>query len=220
MLTINKFKALLFILGYFALVAIVWHFISSYVIDKETLRNFVNGYGAFGPAVFILLEIAVIIFLPISNYPVFMAAGLIFGPWLGFVINWAGIVIGSSLILWLTRKFGRPLVNHLVNQKTLEKYDGYVQKYGQLGLFIAYVLPFFPDDELTYLAGLSSLPVKKIIYIVIFGRIPAAAFSFIGNHIVSGTIISVIIRLAVLVVGVAIYFKRSILSFLKVKSLL
>jgi len=196
-------------------VAIIWYLLSAYVIDKETLRYFINGYGVFGPAVFILLEVAVIIFLPISNYPVFMTGGLIFGPWLGLIINWLGIIIGSCLILWLTRKFGRPLVNRLVSKKILEKYDGYVQKYGQFGLFIACVLPLFPDDELIYLAGLSSLPINKIMYVVIFGRIPAAAFSFIGNEVARGTVISVIIRLVVLAVGAVIYYRKSIFSLFK-----
>lgn len=214
-MSVNKLKAFLFILFYFVLVAIVWHLLSAYVIDKETLRNFINGYGVFGPAVFILLEISAIIFLPISNYPVFMAGGLIFGPWLGLIINWVSIIIGTCLILWLTRKFGRPLVNRLVNKKTLEKYDGYVQKYGQFGLFIACVLPLFPDDELIYLAGLSSLSGKKIILAVVFGRIPAAAFSFIGNEVINGAIVSVIIRLAIGAVGTAIYFRKNILLFFK-----
>ena len=211
----GKLKALLFVFGYFILVAVIWHLLFSYVIDKETLRNFINGYGAFGPLVFILLEVAAIIFLPVSNYPLFMAGGLIFGPWPGLMVNWVSIAIGSCLILWITKKFGRPLVNRLVNQKTLAKYDGYVNKYGQFGLFIACVLPLFPDDELIYLAGLSSLPVKKILSAVIFGRIPAAAFSFIGYEVINGTIISIVVRLVVLVIGAAIYFRKNIFLFIK-----
>jgi uncharacterized membrane protein YdjX (TVP38/TMEM64 family) len=213
MLTINKFKALLFIFGYFVLVVIIWHFLSSYVIDKETLRNFINGYGIFGPVVFILVTATIIVFVPISNYPVFMASGLIFGPWLGFFLNWVSIIVSTAVILLITKKFGRPLVNRLVSKKTLKRYDGFAEKYGAFGLFVACVLPLFPDDELTYFAGLSSLTNRKILLAVIFGRIPAAAFSFIGNEVINGAIISVIIRLAVLIVGAAIYFRKSIFLF-------
>ena len=159
-----------------------------------------------------MIEVVAIIFLPISNYPIFMASGLIFGQVSGFFINWAGVVAGTFLILALTKKFGRPLVKKIVAGKTINKYDGYVQKYGPLGLLAAYALPFFPDDELTYLAGLSSLPIKNIVYVII-GRIPAAAFSFIGDDLVNGTIISLAIRFFILAMGAVIYFRKEIIKF-------
>jgi len=51
-----KIKALLFVILYFFAVVLIWQLISSYIIDKDSLRNFISGYGNYGPLIFILIN--------------------------------------------------------------------------------------------------------------------------------------------------------------------
>ncbi len=212
-----KLKSILFIVLYILFVLIIWHYVSSYLIDKESVRNIVADCGFFAPIIFILLQIGQNIFAPIAHYPILLAGGFIFGPVIGLFYNWVGTIIGTCLIVLLARKFGRPLVNKMVSQKFIDKYDHIIQKLSPFGLFLIYALPIFPDDEITYLIGVSAMPIKSIVFAILLGKIPGAGLSFMGNELVNGTIPSAVIQVAILVVGTLFYFRKNIAKLFKKK---
>ena len=148
---------LLLILGYV--------FPSSFFSNQEQLRSFVNSYSIFAPIIFIIIQILQVVLTPISHYVVGIAGGFLFGTWLGFLYNWIGRVIGTFIAFYLGRKFGRKIIKHLVKEETLRKYDKVFEK-GKTILFLMYLLPLFPDDELSYLAGFSSIKAKVFLPIV------------------------------------------------------
>ena len=72
-------------------------------------------------------------------------------------------------------------MQHVVKSETLQKYDKVFDK-GKLVLFIMYFLPLFPDDELSYLAGISSMKPKAFIPIMMIGHVGGSlGLAFIGN---------------------------------------
>ena len=53
-------------------------------------------------------------------------------------------------------------------------------------MFLAYFLPIFPDDEISYIAGFSSLRPKIFIPLMAIGHISGSlALAYIGNGIQS-----------------------------------
>lgn len=212
-----KVKSTLLILSYIFFVIFIWYLISSSLSDKVMVRDIVVKGGIFAPLFFILIQIAQNIFAPIAHYPILLAGGYIFGPIVGFFYNWIGTVIGTVLIIILTRKYGRPLINRMISKSFIEKYDLIVQKLSPVGLFLIYALPIFPDDEITYLIGVSAMPVKSIAFAVIFGKIPGASLSFMGDEVVRGIPYTAIIQIAVVIIGLLVYFRKYIFSFLKRK---
>lgn len=211
----NWWVSALTIFLYFGFIVLVWYLISSFLVDKESIREIVSGYGIFSPLIFILIQITQNVVAPIAHQPLLMAGGFIFDPITGFFLNWIGTIIGTFLIVLITKKFGRPLVNKMVSEKIINKYDYFVKKISPFGLFLIYAIPFFPDDEITYLVGLSAMPLKSIVPAIIFGKIGGATNSFIGNDPISGTFISTIIGGTVLVIGSIIYLKKEIIDFLR-----
>lgn len=199
----------LLILLYIVFVFAVWFYVSTFLVDKEAIRNIVSGYGIFAPIVFIFIQIGQNVIAPIAHYPILLAGGFVFGPVLGFLYNWIGTSIGTILIILLARKFGRPLVNKMVSQKFITKYDHIIQKLSPFGLFLMYALPVFPDDEITYLIGVSNMPVKSIIFAILLGKIPGAALSFTGDKI-AGISTTIFVQILVLVVGALFYFRKRI----------
>lgn len=160
-------------------------FPSVFFSNQESIRTFVDSFGIFAPIAFILLQITQVILTPISHYTVSIAGGFIFGTWQGFIYNWIGRVIGTIIAFYIARKFGRKIIKHVVKPETMKKYDHYFNK-GKLLLFLAYFLPLFPDDEISYLAGVSSLNSKFFIPVVIIGHLSGSlALSYIGNGIKS-----------------------------------
>ena len=208
---LSSLTSALLVLLYIVFMFAVWFYISTFLVDKEAIRNIVSGYGIFAPLVFILIQIGQNIIAPIAHYPILLAGGFVFGPVLGFLYNWIGTSIGTILIILLARKFGRPLVNKMVSQKFITKYDHVIKKLSPFGLFLIYALPIFPDDEITYLVGVSSMPVKSIIFAILLGKIPGAALSFTGDEI-AGISATIFVQILVLVIGALFYLGRRFFS--------
>ena len=206
----NKIISALVVFLYIIFVLAVWYYVSTFLVDKEAIRGLVSGYGIFAPLVFILIQIGQNIIAPIAHYPILLAGGFIFGPILGFFYNWIGTSIGTILVILLARKFGRPIVNKMVSQKFIDKYDHIIQKLSPFGLFLIYALPVFPDDEISYLIGVSAMPLKSIVFAILLGKIPGSALSFMGDNIVKGFLPTTIIQVAVLAIGTLFYFRKNI----------
>lgn len=191
---------ILLILGYI--------FPSKFFGSQEAIRTFVNQFGIFAPIVFILLQIVQVIITPFSHYFVSVAGGFIFGPWLGSLYNWIGRVIGTIIVFYIARYLGRAIIKHVAKEETIKKYDYYFDK-GKILLFLAYFLPVFPDDELTYLAGFSKISSKIFIPLIIIGHISGSlSLAYIGSGIQSiRDPLFIIISLVALIGGIIfLYF--------------
>jgi uncharacterized membrane protein YdjX (TVP38/TMEM64 family) len=157
------------------------HFFSS----QDSIREFINQFGFFAPIVFILIQILQVVVTPLSHYTVSIAGGFIFGIWLGFLYNLIGRIIGTTIAFYLGRFLGRKIIKHVVKPKTIEKYDYYFNK-GKLLLFLAYFLPLFPDDEISYLAGFSAIRPRVFLLLMAIGHVSGSlSLAYIGNGIQS-----------------------------------
>ncbi len=179
----KKLKLIWYLLTIIPLVLLILGYIYpiAFFSSQETIRDFIKPYGSFAPVIFILLQILQVVVTPISHYAVGIAGGFIFGTWQGFIYNWIGRVIGTLVAFYLGRKFGRKIIKHLVKEETLNKYDKIFEK-GKLLLFLMYFLPLFPDDELSYLAGFSSIKARHYIPIMLLGHIGGSlGLAYIGS---------------------------------------
>lgn len=168
---------ILLVLGYI--------FPSQFFGSQESIRDFVNQFGIFSPIAFIILQIIQVIVTPFSHYAVSIAGGFIFGTWQGFIYNWIGRVIGTAIAFYLGRYLGRKIIKYVVKEETINKYDHYFDK-GKLLLFLAYFLPLFPDDELSYLAGFSAMSPKVFLPLMAIGHVSGSlALAYLGDGIQS-----------------------------------
>lgn len=185
----KKIKFFWYVLTFLPILLLIIGYIypSSFFSNQEAIRDFVISYGVFAPIVFILIQILQVIITPFSHYAVSIAGGFIFGTWEGFIYNWIGRVLGTVIAFYLGRIFGRKIIKHVVKKETLEKYD-YMFNKGIVLLFLAYFLPLFPDDELSYLAGISLISLKVFLPIIIIGHIGGSlSLAYLGNGIKSVT---------------------------------
>lgn len=190
------------------LLIIGYIFPSKFFGSQEAIRTYVNQFGVFAPIVFVLLQIVQVIVTPFSHYFVSIAGGFIFGPWLGALYSWIGRVIGTIIVFYIARYLGRTIIRHVVKEETIKKYDYYFDK-GKILLFLAYFLPLFPDDELSYLAGFSKISSKIFIPLIIIGHISGSlSLAYIGSGIQSiKDPLFVIISLVALIGGIIfLYF--------------
>jgi uncharacterized membrane protein YdjX (TVP38/TMEM64 family) len=97
-----------------------------------------------------------------------------------------GITIGSLIAFALARKFGRPLVVRLAGGAAVEKYMDTVNRHSAWLLFAMFLLPFFPKDALSYIAGLTGIGWPVFLLISFVGRLPGQAVStLVGSGMIS-----------------------------------
>ena len=160
------------------------------VFDPQTFtdtqdywRNAIAVAGFWGPLLFILIQALQVIVTPISHYTIGAIGGFLYGPWIGGLLNWIGRIIGHIVAFFLARTIGRSIATRFVAPQTIEKYDRYVSD-KSLVLFLFYFLPFFPDDEISYLAGLSKMKFRMFFLANVFGHIGGSlGLAYIGSGI-------------------------------------
>ena len=146
----------------------IWAWRSGLLTSQQAMSNFVGKAGFWGPALFLLLQ-AVQVVIPILPGGVSCLAGvLIFGPWLGFLLNYLGICAGSMLAFLIARHFGRPVLSCLFRPEQLARYDRWMQSHKHLSRWLAAAIffPVAPDDLLCYLAGTTTLSWRTFTAII------------------------------------------------------
>lgn len=144
-----------------------------FLTDQERLRAWIDGFGPWGPLALIALIVAQTV-LSISPVSLLAIAGAyVFGFWGGVIFAFIGMGLGSAINMILGRRFGRPLVDRLVDPKSLSTFDRFTQQRGPIFFLIVFILPWVPDDLACYAIGLSKLPLKLMIPIAAFGRMPS-----------------------------------------------
>ena len=76
----------------------------------------------------------------------------------------------SLLVYWLARVQGRDFADRFVSRKLSEKYQNVLRAKAPVFLILAFLFPFFPDDMLCILAGLTNLSFRRFALIVLLAR--------------------------------------------------
>ncbi len=151
--------------------------------------------GWFAPVVFVLLQALQVVVTPISHYAIGVLGGFLYGPFYGGILNWLGRILGHVTAFSLSKQFGRPLVEKYVQPAMLNKFDRYLAGKNVNGfnnqsmiLFLIYFLPLFPDDEISYVVGLTPMRYRTFVVCNILGHLGGAfSLSYLGSGKVSGS---------------------------------
>lgn len=158
-----------------------------------------------GPAgVFILLGIQfvqiVVAFIP--GEVVQIAAGLIYGPWLGTLIILIGSVISSSFVFVLVHRLGAPFVHAMIPEKYVDKLEAF-ESSNKLNVivFILFLMPGLPKDAFTYLVPLTSMKLSEFVVLTNLARLPGIFIStYAAAGLASGDYIESIVMFVILAV--------------------
>ena len=138
----------------------------------ESLQNYIGKYGAFGP-LFLTAFQAIQVVIPVLPGFLGCAVGsVMFGSAMGFWCNYIGISAGSIIAFFLAKRFGMPLLQDMFPEGKYKKWSEWASgsKSYAFFLFMAMVLPLFPDDYLCYLTGVTKMTSRKFIGIIILGK--------------------------------------------------
>ena len=147
----------------------------------------------------------------------------VFGFWHGFLMTILAVTIGSCTTFWLARTLCKNFADRVIRKKLPEHYLELLDRKRDSFLILTFLFPFFPDDLLCIMAGVTDIPFRRFFFIVLLARpwglVAAIAF---GSSLCSFSVKSlpVIILCGILFVLGLVYGDRvsqAVIQFLKRK---
>lgn len=145
--------------------------------QRDRLLSLIARLGPLGPLGIILLQAAQVVAAPIPGHALGVVSGYLYGVWLGTCYSMVGLAVGTCTATWLVRRWGRPLVERLLDREALARVDRISGRLGLPLLFLVFLVPFLPDDAILLVAGLASLPLTGILIAALLGRLPGVLVS-------------------------------------------
>lgn len=138
-----------------------------YNVVMEEIHLILIRIGIWGPLLFIVLQLAMVVYPVIPGGITLVVGQLIFGPLMGFLYSFIAVTGGSLLNFYLARTFGKTLVRAFVEEETYQKYYSWITKGKRFEYFLAtaFALPGFPDDFLCMIAGLTKMTLRRFMFI-------------------------------------------------------
>lgn len=133
----------------------------------EKIKALISRHKGWSYVIFCLLEILNIVILPIPAILLHIAGASLFGSWVAFLLAFLSVFIGSVFVFSIGRIFGKKVVNWCIGKKSTEKYRKILNKKGEIAFIFMQILPFFPDDVLCFVAGISNMSWKFFILIML-----------------------------------------------------
>jgi uncharacterized membrane protein YdjX (TVP38/TMEM64 family) len=153
-----------------------------YLTDTEALRSLFLEFGVLGPLALVVLQALQVVLAPVPGQVLAVVGGYLYGAWWGTLYNVVGIAIGSTAAFWLSRRFGRPYVEGIVDEDLLARFDSIDDDHVRLALFVLFLVPGLPDDAICFLGGLTRIPLWHLVALAVVGRAP----SFFLVNVVGG----------------------------------
>jgi len=163
---------------------IVWHAELWKIFGSvRRIRTWIEGWGAVAPLVFMGVQAIQVIVFAIPGEVVQIAGGYLFGGWVGILLSLSGILLGSTVALFLSRWLGRQFVAAVVPRAQLERMEKLLEsRSSQIVFFLLFLIPGVPKDILCYLAGLTPMSLLFFLGISTLGRLPG----IVGSSIIGG----------------------------------
>lgn len=175
----------------------------------EDLRNYVSGFGGYAVFIFIAIQFLQVVVLPIPGFITVSVGVLLFGAFRGSVYSVIGIVFASIVAFFIGRVFGYKVAGWLVGKENLDKGLELVKGKDKVILTFMFLFPFFPDDVLCFVAGLSSMSVPYYIVMITITRIiniVVSAYSVNGSIIPYNTWWGILLWIAVFILVAALCY--------------
>ena len=138
--------------------------------------------GEWGMLVYVLIQILQVVVLPLPAAVCYIPGSLIWGGLTSTLLASAGVIIGSLIAYAIGRFFGKRAAEWIAGKEAVEKYAKFIGNKGKVIFLLMQILPFFPDDILCIVAGLTSMNFAFfIVTIVVVRPVIIALYCFLGT---------------------------------------
>ena len=158
------------------LMIVVYIFLKQFFNEKfdsvESFQAYMKGFGIFAPVALTVFQAFQVVVPVLPGFLGCATGAIMFGTVVGFLCNYIGISVGSIIAFFLGKKYGMDIILKMFSEKQVKRWTRWIRKSKSyaLFLFIATLLPLFPDDFLCYFSGLMKMKSRKFIWIIILGK--------------------------------------------------
>ena len=99
-----------------------------------------------------------------------MAGALALGFWPAMILGVLAVGVGSVIVFLAARALGKKAVQRFLDKGVMDKYLPIIEEKQDMFLFLTMLFPFFPDDALCMLAGLTNIPLGRFVVIMALSR--------------------------------------------------
>lgn len=193
------------------IIFLIFYFGNNNLLDVDSIQEFVDGYGAYSVVIFLAISsLRTILFIPTPL--IYIAGGLIFGTVLGVLYTTIGVIISTTVLYVLARRF-KSFFGRLTRKKINDKINN-LEKNKILGTIILMrAIPGIPYDLLSISAGIVDINIWSLLIGTVVGIMPKAIIlgslgSNIDNMLSLKNIVVYILILAVVLMSVYILPKK------------
>ncbi len=148
-------------------------------LSVEGIRAVVDGIGPWAPLVYVGLYVVATVFL-LPGTPFTVAAGVVFGPWLGLGVVLIGATLGATGSFLVGRAVGRDAVVQLTGRR-VRAIDRALERNGLVSVLIMRLIPLFPFNVLNLVCGVTGLKLRDYIVGTAVGIIPGTALLVVAG---------------------------------------
>ena len=138
--------------------------------SPEEIQRYIQRFAPYSHLVFFVIQLASVILAPIPSNLTAAVGGLLFGTLASFLLTAGAVALGSAIVFHLGRILGKPFAERFVSRRHLEKYGEVIRRKRDIFLFLAFLFPFFPDDLICVMAGLTDVPFRRFLILVLIAR--------------------------------------------------
>lgn len=183
----------------------------AFVGDAPRFRAWVDDAGWLSRVVFVLANVAQVVLAFLPGEPLELGAGYAFGFWEGTLWCLVASALGTLAVMVLVRTFGMRIVGLFFSPEKITSLRWLRDsRRFEVLLFVCFLIPGTPKDLLTYVAGLGSSSIGRIVAITTVGRIPSIVSSTLaagtfgdGNY--AGTALVAVLTAVLAATGVVAY---------------
>lgn len=148
----------------------------------ERLTEIIRSTGSWGMLVYVFVQILQVVILPLPAVVCYIPGSQIWGAGMATLLASVGVLIGSVIAYCIGRFFGKKAVIWIAGKEVTDKYISYIGNRGKIIFVLMQILPFFPDDILCMIAGLTSMSFPFFLAVMILVRpLIIAAYCYLGN---------------------------------------
>lgn len=145
---------------------------------QRELISLVHQHGL-GDTLLLITTIAILCSIPFApNSVVCIFTGVCFGPFVGFLINWCGNIIGNGFVAIMIKRSG---ISDQIRRKRAFDYLTQ-QRFPVVGLIIGFIVPVIPNLLVNCAASGLAVAKRQYLLAVSLGTLPIAFIYALGGN--------------------------------------
>jgi uncharacterized membrane protein YdjX (TVP38/TMEM64 family) len=145
-------------------------------LSPAQVEEFVASWGMWGVAASMALMV-LHSFVPIPAEVIAIANGMMFGPWWGTLVTWAGAMLGAISAFAVARWLGRPVVRRFVAEERRAGIEAWTRRPGSL--LLLRLIPVVSFNLVNFAAGLAGTSWWTFLWTTALGILPLTVVSVV-----------------------------------------